>query len=279
MLTEKLRLTGRICRRIANEIAQLPGIELLAQPLYRRLFARQFFGGNSYCGAWATFAEAKANAPVLLPSSYDSEPAGKMYRNELERITVSDYPVLYWLTQLLATGQHRVFDLGGHIGIKYYAFRRYLHYPPALRWVVHDVPAVLAQGRQFAAEHDPERRLDFAASPDDASGCDVVLSTGALQYLDYTLAELIARLPQRPQHVLVNLTPMHPSRSYFTLQHIGIAICPYRVSAVPEFVTAMEKLGYTTVDRWATHERNVRIPFRPECDIDSYHGFYFRRES
>lgn len=270
--------TGRILRRIANEVAQLPGINRLVQPLYRRLFARQFFGANSYCGVWPTFAEAKANAPEVLPSSYDSAAAGSMYRTELERITVSDYPVLFWLARLLAAGQHRLFDLGGHIGVKYYAFRRYLPYPDALRWTVHDVPAVLAAGRQFAAEHDPERRLAFADSADQASECDVLLTTGALQYLDYTLAELLARAPTRPQHVLVNLTPMHPSRTYFTLQHIGIAICPYRVSAVPEFTAAMQALGYVVVDAWASRERNVRVPFRPECDIDSYHGFYFRRD-
>ncbi|MDX2300758.1 MAG: TIGR04325 family methyltransferase [Xanthomonadaceae bacterium] len=270
--------TGRILRRIANEVAQLPGINRLAQPLYRRLFARQFFGANSYCGAWPTFAEAKSNAPEILPSSYDFAAAGSMYRTELERITVSDYPVLFWLARLLAAGQHRLFDLGGHIGVKYYAFRRYLPYPDALRWTVHDVPAVLAAGRQFAAEHDPERRLAFADSADQASECDVLLTTGALQYLDYTLAELLARSPTRPRHVLVNLTPMHPSRSYFTLQHIGVAICPYRVSAVPEFTAAMKALGYAVIDAWASRERNVRVPFRPECDIDSYHGFYFRRD-
>lgn len=278
MHTETANSTGKILRRIVNEFVQLPGINRLVQPLYQRLFARQFFGANSYCGAWDSFAEAKAHAPTVLPSSYDSAAAGTMYRTELQYITVSDYPVVYWLARLLANGHHRLFDLGGHIGVKYYAFQRYLQFPQSLHWVVHDVPAVLAAGRLYAAEHDTQRQLGFADSPEQASGSDVLMATGSLQYLDYTLAELIARLPQRPQHVLVNLTPMHPDRSYFTLQHIGIAICPYRVSAVPEFVTAMEELGYTTVDRWATHERNVRVPFRPECDIDSYHGFYFRRD-
>lgn len=278
MLTQTMNSTATILRRIANEVAQLPGIKRLAQPLYRRLFARQFFGANSYCGAWDSFAEAKANAPHVLPSSYDSTAAGAMYRSELERITVSDYPVVYWLSRLLASGQQRLFDLGGHIGVKYYAFQRYLQYPEALHWVVHDVPAVVAAGRRHAAEHDPRRQLEFADSPDQASGSDVVMATGSLQYLNYSLAELLARLPQPPQHVLVNLTPMHPDRSYFTLQHIGIAICPYRVSAVPEFTAAMQALGYAVVDRWASRERNVRVPFRPECDIDCYHGFYFRRD-
>ncbi len=278
MQTQSMTGIGTILRRIANEVAQLPGINRLAQPVYRRLFARQFFGANSYCGAWDTFIEAKAHAPQVLPSSYDSAAAGAMYRTELERITVSDYPVVYWLSRLLASGQLRMFDLGGHIGVKYYAFQRYLVYPDALHWVVHDVPAVIAAGRQYAAEHDQPRQLDFADRPEQASGSDVLMATGSLQYLDYSLAELLARLPQRPQHVLVNLTPMHPARSYVTLQHIGIAICPYRVSAVPEFVAAMQALGYAEVDRWASRERNVRVPFRPECDIDCYHGFYFRRE-
>ncbi|PIQ36675.1 MAG: methyltransferase, TIGR04325 family [Lysobacterales bacterium CG17_big_fil_post_rev_8_21_14_2_50_64_11] len=277
MRAQSVNGTRRILRRIANEIAQLPGIRRLAQPFYQRLFVRQFFGANSYCGAWQTFAEAKASAPQVLPSSYETAAAGSMYRTELERITVSDYPVLYWLSRLLADGQHHLFDLGGHIGVKYYAFQRYLQYPQALRWIVHDVPAVVAAGRQYAAEHDSQRHLDFATSPEQASGCDALLSTGALQYLDYTLPALLARLPQRPRHVLVNLTPMHPVRSYFTLQHIGIAICPYRVSAVPEFTAAIQALGYELVDQWASLERNVRVPFHPECDIDRYHGFYFRR--
>lgn len=278
MSTQSVNSAGRILRRIANEIAQLPGINRLAQPLYRRLFVRQYFGANSYYGAWPSFDQARANAPSALPSSYDFKAAGKMYRTELERITVSDYPLLFWLSKLLATGPRRLFDLGGHIGVKYYAFQRYLQYPEGLCWTVHDVAAVLAAGRQFAAENDAQRQLDFADSPDRVSGSDVLMATGSLQYLDYTLAELLARVPLRPAHVLVNLTPMHPDRGYVTLQHIGIAICPYRVSAVPEFVASMQALGYAVVDHWASLERNVRVPFRPECDIDRYHGFYFRRD-
>lgn len=270
--------TVRILRRIAKEAAQLPLLRTLARPLHRRLFARQYFGGNSYCGVFPTFAEAKAQAPRMLPSGYDAATnAGDMYRFELEHLIVSEYPVLFWLGRLFEDGQRRVFDLGGHIGIKYYVLQRYLAFPEALRWRVHDVPTVIEAGRRYAETHDERRQLSFAESPDAATGHDMLLANGSLQYLDYSLDELLRRLPNSPAHVLVNMTPMHPQRSYFTLQHIGIAVCPYRIQAVPEFVHAMQALGYTLVDHWASLERNVRVPFHPECDVERYHGFYFRR--
>lgn len=86
----------------------------------------------------------------------------------------------------------------------------------------------MAAGREWALQHDPERRLSFADSRDAADGTQLLLSTGALQYLDYSLPEFLQRLQRPPPHVLVNLTPMHPSRGYFTLQNLGIAIWPYR---------------------------------------------------
>lgn len=87
--------------------------------------------------------------------------------------------------------------------------------------------------------------------------------------------QLLQRLQARPRHVLVNLTPMHPTRSFFTLQNLSIAICPYRVMSVPDFTASMEALGYCMLDHWQSFERSLRIPFEPECTVDSYHGFHF----
>ena len=95
--------------------------------------------------------------------------------------------------------------------------------------------------------------------------------------LGMTLPELIEALPDAPRHVLVNMVPMHPSRSFFTLQNLGVATCPYRIAAVPEFVEAMQALGYEVVDRWESFERQLRIPFNPDTVVDRYYGFYFRR--
>src|SRR5690606_31967817 len=161
--------------------------------------------------------------------------------------------------------------------VTYYGFRNYIDYPDGLRWTVHDVPDVMAAGAERAATHDPAGHLAFAPSRDDASGQDVLLTSGALQYLDYTLPELLATLPEPPPHVLVNLVPMHPSRGYFTLQNIGKAVLPYRVSHMPGFISRMEALGYRKRDQWHSEERNLRVPFEPDCRIDGYEGFYFQR--
>lgn len=268
-------------RTIADEAAELPGLRRLAMPFYRRRFQRPYRTDNAYYGVYGSFAAAAAAARSLstqsLPATYDTEAAGRMYRDQLERIRVSDYPLVYWISRLLRDGQRRIFDLGGNIGVSYYGFSRYLDYPDDLRWQVHDVPVVMAAGRKWATQHDPRRHIAFADAPELADGDDVLVSTGALQYLDYTLPELLRRLTRPPQHVLVNLTPIHPSRSYFTLQNLSFAICPYRVMSRPELVAAMASLGYRMVDDWNSQERGLKVPFEPGCALDSYSGFYFQR--
>ena len=262
-------------RRIAIEAGQLPGLRLLGQPLYRRLFQRPYQPEAHYYGIYDSYAQALADAPPTLPTSYDVQAAGRMYRSHLDQIKVSDYPALHWLTRLLAAGNRQVFDLGGHIGLSYYGFRRYIDYPTDLHWRVHDVPAVVSAGRNWAMKHDPEGRLAFTDSRHDTNGASILFTSGALQYLDYTLPELLQQLESPPTHVLINIVPMHPSRDYFTLQNIGFAICPYRIAAIPTFVAGMEALGYTIVDRWRSFERHLQVPFAATCDIDCYHGFYF----
>lgn len=265
-------------RRIAIETGQLPGLQLLTKPIYRRLFQRPYQAEAQYYGIYDSYAQALNDAPPTLPTTYDVEASGRMYHSHLNQIKVSDYPVVHWLSRLLASGQRRIFDLGGHIGLSYYGFRRYLDYPPDMRWLIHDVASVVSAGRDWATKHDPEGRLAFTDSRDDANQVDVLFTSGALQYLDYTLPELLQRLECPPSHVLINIVPMHPSRSYFTLQNIGFAICPYRVAAVPEFIAGMEELGYSIVDRWESFERHLHVPFAPDCDIDRYYGFYFFRD-
>ncbi len=261
---------------------ELPALRRLAEPWRRRLFRRPYRIDNDYFGVYPSFADALAAAQAMstraLPASYDTDAAGRLYRDHMERIRVSDYPLVFWLGRLLAAGGRRVFDLGGHIGVSYYGFRRYLDYPAGLRWTVHDLPSVMEAGRKWALAHDPDGRLAFTGSPSDADGHDILVSTGALQYLDYTLPELLQRLSSRPRHVLVNLTPMHPERSYFTLQNLCIAIRPYRISSVPEFTSGMQALGYRCLDHWRSYERRLRIPFEPGCEVDSYHGFCFALE-
>ena len=264
---------------LAAETAQLPGVSWLAQPVYRRVFRRPVRDGIAYCGIYPSYAEALADTRPAVPTSHDTPAGSELFRGRLDCIRLCDYPTVFWLQRLLAEGARSVFDLGGHIGVSYYGFRKYVEYPVDLKWLVHDWPTVLAAGRAWAEQHDDAHQLAFTGARDAADGCDLLLCCGTLQYLDYTLPELLAELRRPPPAILVNMTPLHPSRSFFTLQNFGIATTPYRITSVPEFVAGFEALGYQVVDRWESRERHVRIPFEPELSIDRYYGFHFRRQA
>jgi putative methyltransferase (TIGR04325 family) len=262
-------------RQIMGAVVEWPVIRILAKPVQRRRFLRHRVG-NAYWGEYANFDEARAAIPPSMTASYDIEAAAGLYTDRLSRLEASDYPPLFWLARLLERGQRRVVDLGGHVGVSYYAFGQHLDFPPDLAWQVHDVPAVMARGRELAAQRGVESRLHFVEL-DAVDGCDVLMAKGALQYLGYSLAELLGGLRTKPNHLLVNLTPLHSSRTFFTVQNIGITLCPYRVEALPNFLAGIAALGYVLEDRWDHPERSLRVPFHPDLAVDRYHGFCFRR--
>jgi putative methyltransferase (TIGR04325 family) len=260
-------------RRILDEMCELPVIRALAKPLYRRRF-RAHRRGNAYFGAYSSFAEAMHDIPQGKPADYNTQAAADLYNHRLQHVEASDYPALFWLKHFLDDGARRIFDLGGHVGLSYYAFARLVEYPRDLRWQVHDVPLVMQKGRQLADERGVASALEFVER-DQASGCDVLMAKGVLQYLDYELAGFLVGLDALPQRLLINLTPMHPQQTCFTLQNIGVAVCPYRISGEPQFIADLEALGYRLVERWEHHDRAIRIPFEPQASIDRYHGYCF----
>jgi putative methyltransferase (TIGR04325 family) len=257
----------------------MPGI---LERLKRRKFERQFagheeggFGGNLYRGVYATFEEAQASAPAGKPLGYDNPAAAELYLERTRRIYPSDYPVVYWLDRLFRNGLRTVFDFGGHIGLGYYAYRKYVNYPDGMRWTVQDVPAVMARGRELATTMDPDKRLAFADDVSAADGVDVFFSAGALQYLPTTPAEMLAPLKTKPRALLLNLAPLHPSESFYTLQSIGLAFCPYRVLQFGQFVKSLTQLGYVQRDAWENPDKRCTVAFEPGHSIDRYYGFLF----
>jgi putative methyltransferase (TIGR04325 family) len=260
-----------------DAISDLPGINKLVQSRYEQAF-RDNTDKNLFRGVYASFDEAQQSAPSIRPLGYDNADAAKMYIERTKKIHPTDYPVMFWLDKLFAQGCSTVFDLGGHIGVSYYAYRRYLTYPAQLKWGVHDVPAVMAEGKRFAAEKDKEQRLQFHDHFDEASGVDILFALGSLQYLPETLDSRLALLSQKPKHLLLNLTPLHDKHSYFTLQSIGTAFCPYRVTAVPAFLKGIEGQGYRLINHWQNPDKKCEIPFHAEYSLDHYHGFLFSLE-
>jgi putative methyltransferase (TIGR04325 family) len=257
--------------------SRIPVLRAMQEANYtRRFFAHTALTHHIYRGVFPTFAAAQASIPPTRTAGYDNAESADLYRERTRRVYINDYPMILWMGRFLGEGARRVFDIGGHIGIAYYAYQKFLSYPPGLTWTVQDVPAVNAAGARWATDHDAARRLAFADDVAAASGCDVLFAAGSLQYLDYTLADAIAAMPQRPRYLLLNSVPVHPSQSYFTVQNIGVACCPYRVTAERDFLGGLSALGYELQDRWENPQRHCTVPFHPELSLDRYFGFAFR---
>lgn len=261
-------------QRIQAAVERLAPARLLLQRRYERRF-RTARGAGALCGAYASFAEAARAAPMGAAVGYDRAEAGGMYRDRMDDITPKDYPALFWLREALV-GARTVFDIGGHVGLAFYAFRRYVPYPPGLRWIVCDVPAVTAEGAAIAAQRG-ESALTFTTDPTEASGVDVLLAAGSLQYIERPLGALLGAMARPPRHVIVNQTPTHTGREFFTLQNIGVAICPYRIARVEAIPESLGALGYELVDQWEDPSRRTAVPYHPALSPIAYSGYYLRR--
>jgi putative methyltransferase (TIGR04325 family) len=86
---------------------------------------------------------------------------------------------------------------------------------------------------------------------------------------------LLAGWRHKPRRLVINATPLHRNRSFFTLNSIGTAFCPYRILSEAEFVRAAELAGYRLRDRWIDTAKQVRLPFESGYDVDHYSGFCF----
>ncbi|RYF69933.1 MAG: methyltransferase, TIGR04325 family, partial [Comamonadaceae bacterium] len=207
---------------------------------------------------------------------YDNDDAAVLYSTQ---VCSWDYAPLYWLADSFRSGASSVFDLGGHIGIKYYAFRRVLDYPDTLRWTVCDVPAVVRKGEQFARERQVDRQLAFCTDFAQAGDIDVLLMSGSLQYLPVRMEEILSMLPRKPGRVILNITAGHGDRTLYTLNSIVHAICPYRIQQQDEVLSEIRLCGYRRRDVWRNDGKPITIPFVEGGDGAFYFGCCFDRQA
>jgi putative methyltransferase (TIGR04325 family) len=229
---------------------------------------------NLFLGVFDSFEAAAASAPPTRPLGYDNPDSASLYLRRL-RIDEYDYPALFWISLSLSEGMRSVADVGGAVGIKFFAFGKFLPFPPELRWRVIDVPAVARRGREFAVERGASASLEFSDVISDVDGFEVLFASGSLQYLPQSLPDVLAGLSRKPRRIVVNTTPIHPNRSFFTLNSVGTAFCPYRVQDREAFVNAITAQGYRLRDEWQNKGKRMAIPSHPEASLDDYSGFCF----
>ncbi len=255
----------------------LPGLRQLDRLRYRRIFAHNTTA-NLFSGVYATFDEARRHIPDTKPAGYDHEPAATMYGGPAQKIRLVDYPVIFWLGRLIDGGGRRLFDYGGHIGLRFYAYSPYLQLPPGFTWTVWDVPAVTRQGRQVALEHGISG-LEFTDEVGQAAAADIFFASGSLQYFEEPLTDTLQRLGLRPRHILINGFPLHEKYEFVTINNMTTAFCTYKVFHKQTFLDRMGRNGYCLRDIWQNSpDKNCRIPFHEDHDGAVYHGMYYSDE-
>jgi putative methyltransferase (TIGR04325 family) len=259
--------------RAIDGLRSLPGIHRMRRASFRHQFLNDPTA-HLFDGVFATFEEAQRHAPESKPSSYDNTPSAEIYRDKL-RVDAYDHPAMFWLAQSFADGLAHVADVGGSIGIKFYAFRSCMRMPDSLRWLVVDMPTVAELGRRIAGEWNAPPCLGFSSDLREADGTDVLFCSGSLQYLPQSLAEILDAMERRPKRIIINTTPIHESRSFFTLNSMGTAICPYRVAQRKAFVDAIRERGYRLRDDWRNIGKAMTLPFHDGFDVRDYSGFCF----
>ena len=264
-----------LSKRVSRNAWRLPVVGQVLELDYAREFARR--PRNRFRGVYASFAEAEASVPPNEPIGYDHAELAGMYRHRMEKANQSDYAVLFWMKGLL--DEHSfVFDFGGHVGVAYHGWRGYLHYPPGMRWLVHDVPAIVKVGAELAAER-PSDGLAFTSELGDARGCTIFLAAGSLQYVEESLPSMLTRIGPLPRHLIVNKLPVYDGESFVTVQSTGRAFHAYRIYNRAAFLAELTALGYRLVDDWANREQHCEIPFTQGREIDAYSGFYLVRDA
>jgi putative methyltransferase (TIGR04325 family) len=248
---------------------------LLPSSVREAAYRRKFLDNreeNLFMGSFESFAAAEAGAPPSKAVGYDNAPANAYYSHQ---VYFYDYPGLFWLGRSLDDGMRSVFDLGGHVGIKYYAFRRMLTYPVGLRWTVCDVPAVVKAGQELAVQREATAQLDFTTDFRQASGYDLLYASGSLQYLPMRISEIIAALPVKPKRIVINTAAVHPDRTIYTLNSIGFAVCPYRIQHHDEQLAELTGAGYKRRDVWRNEGKPIEVPFVEGGDQAYYAGCCF----
>lgn len=263
-------------RHLIRQVADSPLARTARINEHRKYFLSPA-GAGSYHGVYASFEEARAELPAS--NEFDQDSLAEEYLNvRMNQVFAYDYPVMWWLQQAFASGARRVLDIGGSVGVHFYAYARYMAMPEDLSWCVVEVPAMANIGREEAHKRGAGA-LSFITDIAQASACDIVISAGALQFFEYRRpTELLATDRLQPTHVLLNKLPLYEGPDFVTAQNIGDGCyAPFHVHNRGGFIEDFRAAGYALRDQWPVHERSLMLPFDPAHSLQNFAGLYLSR--
>ena len=253
----------------------------LTRPALMRWRHKRFMskdGFASYSGVFRTFDQARQSLPAS--PEFDEESLQEEYVSErTKRVFAYDYPVMWWLAAAFRNGGSRVLDIGGSVGVHFYAYQQFLELPKGLQWTVAEVPAVARVGQRLALERGTGA-LVFCTDFDEAlnqSDADIWIAAGSLQYLEHpSISQLLRQSGSRPQHILLNKLPLYDGDAFVTTQNLGAnCFAPVHVFNKAAFIESIVAEGYILKDEWAVFDRSLYLPGFADRSLPCFAGLYF----
>jgi putative methyltransferase (TIGR04325 family) len=251
---------------------------------YRKFFYRTGF--SNFYGVFNSFEEALKHIPEKHVSSYDHYKLVDFHRSKLGEMILEandlsipsfEYPVFFWLMQILLNGRsrgdYRIFDYGGSVGTHFFRLNKLLMTNNIGTYEVFDLPGMVLAGEELRRKYkdydENLNKLIFTSNLERMNSSDIVLASGSLQYA----ADFDFNISKKPIHIIVNRVPVC-GREFVTLQNTLNVYFPVRIFILPKLLSYFRSLGYEIRDCWDDDFDNGRIPFYPEDLTISYKGFY-----
>lgn len=240
-------------------IWSIPGLKQARRSLLLNDLLRIGYGRH-----WGCF-ETKDAAIAFLAgrprAEYDDDEIVQVNLESFKQVHAFDWPVMFFIERLIKEGAlSAVTDFGGHVGVKYYAYRDHLTYPADMLWQVVDVPAVCREGDSQRPEW--ASALSFHATVEATAPSELLLCSGSLQYADLSLEQIISRMARAPRAIILNKVALARNGGFFTLESFGRGRMPYRVFGESELAECRRSLGYALQARWDIPHRTFVVRSR-----------------
>jgi len=224
-----------------------------------------------FLGAFPDREAALAAVPRGCLDTYDHEDVAMEAFEWMCLIQVWDYPVKFWLEKLRRPGM-KIIDAGGNFGCKYIGFSQNIKLDD-LSWTVYELPETVRTARKLQHLGRVPEKVGFIDNLADAPQADLLIASGLLQYLDIPFAELVARLPNRPKHILLNKVATREGPAVTTLEKIGPARVPYQIRCHADFEAELASTGYLIADTWLIASLCHVIDTHPELGRSVSRGY------
>ena len=237
-----------------------------------RVMARRDHTGL-YSGIYPSYAAAMEAIPKSRQSGWNTDNSAKLWSDHIDPVRLSTYPVFFWLSQLYRENDALV-DAGGSIGVTYYGYKRLGKLPRGATWTVVEVTKIAEEGTRIA-QREQAAGLSFLDRLQDVPRCDILISCGAMQFMETSIPGMLEALPAKPRYLILNKLPITPYEDFWTLQNYGPAVTPNRLYNERKFLEYFNGHGYRLRDRWDVQDLDCIIPFHPERYLKEFAGFVF----